>query len=330
MYCNLTTDLRDVFPKIEYYQGMKIIEEFVSVSGQDKTYMATGAGYVEQVFDDGEQLTAKTSIADVQSNAGSYYYVADTDLLYIHAKDSDDLTASSIPDIESGVDWDAFKIRMNYDAEEEIDSYMTRLYIVPLQPRLIKRHSSNDYESPIKLASAYLTCRNIVRRLSPDDKIAQSLEKIVFNANLEDGEEKGIINKLLDGDMILQDQISPNEVGSVGNVDADSGNDGGGYIWVSGNYTGARYERWRLEIDTAGAPGTATYKLSYDTGANWDKTLQETFNADTNYRRMAVAKGIEIIFYGTFVLEDKWDFELFPSTDKPDRQKISSSTLVRE
>ncbi len=73
MYINLTTDLRDVFPKLENYQGKKRIERFVSVSGQANTYMAEGVGYVELAFDDGVQLVLKTSIATVQGTAGTYF-----------------------------------------------------------------------------------------------------------------------------------------------------------------------------------------------------------------------------------------------------------------
>ena len=230
MYCNTTTDLRDVFPQVGNYQGKKLIERFVSVSGSANTYLAEGVGYVEKAFDDGVQLTVQTSIANVQSNPGSWYYISDTDLLYIHAFDSDDLTTSSIPDIETGVDWDAFKTRMLNDAEEEMNSYLTKLYITPLMPRLIKRHSSNDYESPIRLSCAYLTCRNIVRRLAPGEPIARNLEKNAINGNPDDGEDFGLIDKLLKGDMYLQDQKSPADIGSVGNVDPDSGNSGTGYI----------------------------------------------------------------------------------------------------
>jgi hypothetical protein len=329
MYCNTTTDLRDVFPQIGNYQGKRKIERFVTVAGNANTYQADGTGYVELAFDDGVQLVVKTSIATVQATAGTYWYDSDTDLLYIHAFGSDDLTAASIPNIEIGVDWDAFKTRMNNDAAEEIDSYLTRLYKTPLMPRLIKRHSSNDYESPIRLSCAYLTCRNIVRRLAPNDMVARELEKVALNGNPLEGEEFGIIDKLLKGDTYLQEQISPADVGTVGNVDAASGNSGTSYIWVLGDYTGSQYTRWRIQADTAGAPGTATYKLSYDTGSNWDVELQETFNTDNNNRRISIGSGIEVVFYGTFVDGDYWDFELFPASDQVGRPKITTTILRR-
>ena len=329
MYCNTTTDLRDVFPQVGDYLVSKILEGWSSVAGQANTYVVAGVGYVEVVTDDGEQLTVRTSIADVQSNAGSYYYIADTNLLYVHAKGSDDLTASTAPRIESTVDWDAFKTRMLNDAAEEMNSYFTRLFVIPLNPRLIKLHSSNDYESPVRLSCAYLTCRNIVRRLNPGNDIAKQLEIVALNSNPEDDEEYGLINKILRGDIYLQDQISPADVGSISNIEEGSSNSGTGYVNFLTNYTGSTHQRWRLKMDTAGAPGTATYKLSYDTGANYDITLQETFNEDNNQRRIRIGSGIEVVFGGTFTTDDQWDFDVYPSTDRVDRPKITSTIMVR-
>ncbi len=327
-YCNLTTDLRDVFPQIGDYLVSKILQGWSSVSGQANTYLLAGVGHVEVITDDGVQLTVKTSIALVQGSAGSYYYISDTNLLYVHAIDSDDLTISSAPRIESTVDWDAFKTRMQNDAMEEMDSYLNRVLPTPLMPRLIKTHSSNAYDSPIRLSCAFLTCRNIVRRLSPGNKFAHFLEIVAINPNPEEGEKLGLIDKILNGDIVLQESISAREVGKY-NIHPKSSNTSTAYIWVLGTYRGLDYERWRLQIDTAGVPGTATYKLSYDTGANWDVELQETFNTDNNDRRISIGSGLEVVFYGTFGDGDYWDIELFPLTDVPDKTKISSSELIR-
>jgi hypothetical protein len=329
MYCNTTTDLMDVFPQVGNYQAKRLIERFVSVSGSANTYMAEGVGYVEQAFDDGVQLVVKTSIATVQAAAGSWWYDTDKDLLYIHAFGSDDLTAASIPDIEAGVDWDAFKTRMLNDAEEEMNTYFARLFSIPLNPRLIKLHSSNDYESPVRLSCAYLTCRNIVRRLSPGDPIARELEKVALNGNTESGEEYGLIDKVLRGDIYLQDQIAPGDVGSISNIEEGSSNSGTGYVRFLSDYTGSEHQRWRLKMDTAGTPGTATWKLSYDTGTNYNVSLQETFNVSNDQRRINIGSGIEVVFWGTFTTNDQWDFDVYPSTDKVDRPKITSTVMVR-
>lgn len=312
-YCNTTTDLRDVYPQIDQYQGKRKITGWTATSGQSNTYESHGTGYVEQAFDDGAQLTVQTSIANTESNAGSYYYDSDADVLYVHALDSDDMTSATIT-IEAGVDWDAFKTRMNNQAHEYLDSYLNTKYPTPLMPRLIKTHGAGDYEAPVVRACALLTCAFIVGRLRPDSPVSSLLMKQAYNPAPEVGEVPGIINQLLAGDMVLQEQISGREPGNW-NIYANSSNSGTGYIWLIGRYYGAQYEKWRLQIDTAGAPGTATYKLSYDTGSNWDTTTQATFSTDDNDRRIHIGSGVYAVFYGTFVEDDFWDIELFPMTD---------------
>ena len=332
-YCNITSDLTDVFPDIGEYRKLQRIfkEEFYATSGQNVTYESRNVGQVNQIFDDGEQLTVKTTIADVQSNAGSWFYNADPDIVYIHSKGSDDLTTADIT-IEKGVDWDAYLAKELNNAMEEMDSYLGKVYIVPLLPRLQKIHSANDYESIIRMCCAYLICRNVVRRRDPNNKIANKFDELALGFNPEEGEPKGYIAKLLDGDLALQDQITEIEVGGIGRVVPYGSNLGTGYIRILpkiSRYTGSSHQVWRLEIDKAGAEGTATWKLSYDTGANWDIENQVTFDVNTNNRRIRIGSDIYVVFWGTFADGDYWDIELFPFTDEVTVRKIGSINLCR-
>lgn len=327
-YCNVTTNLTDVYPKIDQYQEKQILAaDWTKATGQTNTYQQEGTGQVNMVFDDGIQLTSRASVALTESNAGSFYYDSNVDVLYIHTFGSDDMTGSTIPIIEIGEDWDSWKSGIRYNAQEIVDAYLNKLYPTPLSPRLIKTHSGNDYEYPVVLITALLTCALIIQRRDPRNKDADALFRRVINPDPEPDEVKGLINQLLDGDMVLQEQISKREVGGF-NVYPYASNSGTGYIKVSGQYIGARKERWRLQIDTAGAPGTATYKISYD-GSSFDLTLQETFNEDNDERRIHVANGIYVEFYGTFVEDDYWDIEVFPLSDQPDLRRFSSIEMVR-
>ena len=332
-YCNITTDLTDVCPDIGELREFKRLwkEEFYLSSGQTNTYEVRNVGQINQIFDDGEQLTVKTSIADVESNAGSWYYNADPDIVYIHAKGSDDLTTATIT-IEKGEDWDAYLTKERNNAMEEMDAYLCKLFIVPLLPRLIKIHSSNDHESIIRMCCAYLICRNVFRRRDPGNKDADKFDELAIGFNPEEGKEKGIIAKLLDGELQLQDQITEREIGEVGRVIPYGSNLGTGYIRIVpkiSKYTGVAHEVWRLEIDAAGAEGTATWKLSYDKGANWDKELQVTFDTDNNDRRIHIGSGIYVVFWGTFADGDYWDIELYPATDEATKQTFRSIEMMR-
>lgn len=328
-YINLTTDLRDLYPKVEQYQGRQRLtaEDFTLSSGQNSTYEARGVGYVEQVFDNGTQLTTQTSIADVESNAGSFYYDSDVDILYIQSNDSDALDSDE-PPIEIGVDWDAFKERMRDDAQEELDAILNPYYVTPLLPRLRKDHSSNDYESWIRRATSALTIRNILQRLDPDNTNAMVFHRMVYNAEPEVGEDFGILDKVKKRDLVRQEDITPREQSGF-NVFPKASTTG--QIHVMGQYAGASREVWRLQIDTAGAPGTATWKLSYDTGTNFDKTLQDTFKTTNNERWIHIGDGIYVYFYGTTFAEgDYWDIEVYPIDEPVTNPAIGVIELIKE
>lgn len=328
-YCNLTTDLSDVYPEIHRYRTERRFEDWESIVAYSNTYRIQQTGYVEQVFDDGDKLSLQTSVALVNANGG-WFYDSALDILYVHALDSDDLTSATIV-ITGGVDWATFLARIRNEASEDFDSFMNVLHPTPLMPRLIKIHSSNDYVSAVRDTVATMMVIKIMERLDPENEDITALRKKVRNPDPIEGEIPGVIDDLLNGNRVLQDQISAREVGSF-NVNPDSGNGSTSHIWVLGKYTGSEYNIWRLEIDTAGVPGTATWKLSKDRGANWNIELQVTFNTDNNDRRIHIGSGIYVVFNpdGTFVDGDIWDIELFPVTDVATKSKISISKTTRE
>jgi hypothetical protein len=150
-----------------------------------------------------------------------------------------------------------------------------------------------------------------------------------INYNPEPGGEKGIINKLIDGDIVLQDQITARETGNW-NIYAGSSNTVTYQPILIGLYNGSQYKRWRVQIDTGGAVGTATYKVSYDGGTTWDLTLQPTKDAANDEYRMYIGDGIYVYWpETTWVLNEYWTVELFPMTDTASGVKVSSITMSR-
>ena len=329
-YCNVTTDLTDVYPDIERYQEKYILRGWVSVTGNANTYAVYGCGQVNQVFDNGVQLTVKTSIATVQASAGSWWYDSDNDVVYVHATDSDNLStvAETTTRIEAGEDWDAFKDNMRDKAMQFMDSVLNTRYPTPLMPRQIKTHDTSDYEYPIVRTCALLTCAFIAKRRNPNDKTGVALFEEAWLPEPEPGQQKGWLNQIRDGDIALQDQVTSREVASF-NVYPESGITSTAYTWFLGEYSGREYERWRVQIDTAGGVGTATWKLSRDGGTNWDLTLQDTFDSSSDARRIHIANGIYAIFYGTYGEDDYYDIEVFPATDRPDAAKFGNARAYR-
>lgn len=324
-YCNITTDLTDIALYAEQYQGKRIIEGWTLVSGQTKVYYHYATGQVNQVFADGVPLTSRASIALVEANASSFFYDATIDIIYISNSAGTDPDGANV--IEIGEDWDGFKTILRNSAEEEMDGYLKLKYHVPLLPRIRKVHSSGDYESIVRNICAALTCRNIIRRINPADPTARRIEKIALNSTPEDGEEKGLLNKLMGGEIALQDQITANDIMGW-RVYPYASNTVTAYIWLWGKYTGPNHEYWRLQIDTAGAVGTATWKLSQNAGTTFSPTLQSTLTSGAQDRLVYLADGVYVLFYGTFGSGDYWDIEVLPGEYEPDVKTIGSVEMV--
>ena len=326
-YCNVTTDLTDVYPGIEKYQVKEIIKNWTAVSGSTGMYSKGSVGQVNMVFDDNVMLTAKTTTALVYNNASTFYYDSDTDLLYVHLASEADPANSTM---EAGEDWDSFKDNMRDKAMQFMDSALNNRYATPLAPRAIQTHDTADYEYPVLRSCALLTCAFIAKRRTPDDPIGQSLWKEAWNPNPDVGEQKGFLNMLIDGDIVLQDQISPREVAHW-NIYRYASNTVEYDPILFGRYEGSQFKIWRIQIDGSGARSSATFKVSYDGGTTWDLTTQNMEDANNDEYRMYIADGIYVfwpdITYST--TDDYWDIHLHPYTDEPTFQKFSSVCMKR-
>lgn len=314
-YCNTTTDLTDIFPDIELLHHRRKLDGFKTVPVYSNTYKIHGCGQINMIFDDGIMLTSRATIILVNTNAGSFYYDSANDVLYVHAIDSDNLITANIL-IESGDDWTTIKIRQRNKAMEFLDSSFNKYYPTPLQPRLAKIHvSDSNFEYPVVRACALQTCILLLERNDPDHPIINSIRKQLWNPDPEPGEQKGLMDKIINGDIVLQEQISAREAGSF-NVISKSDNTITAFAYFLGKYTGSKKLNIRIQIDTLGTVGTATFKWSNDGGITWKKTLQKTYDVNTLTPRQYIAYGIYVEFLGTFGLGDYWDLECFPFEDQ--------------
>jgi len=330
-YCNITTDLSDQIPDIGRYMERRILRPFFAVAGNANTYGCRSQGQTNMVFDDGEALTLKTSIATVQATAGTWWYDVTVDTVYVHAKGSDTLTTATIT-IEAGEDWDGLLTRFNNRAYNRVNNYLNSVLPTPVPPRLIRHENTDDYDSVLIEANALLTCYYIIRRRATDDALAEKLAKMVWNSNLATGEEKGLLNQLRDGDIVLTDQITARETGSF-NYWPDGSNTTDTPLWIYGLYTGETYQRWRLEFDNTAATGTATFKLSRDGGTTWDLEAQDTFDSTDDDRRMPLLSGLSAIFDpdtgNDYTDGDFWTIEVFPQDDIVGVDKIGNARAWR-
>jgi len=320
------TDLTLFCPEVEKYQNRELIDGFTLTTGQTVVYKKVGLGQVNMVFENGAQLTVKTSIATVAATAATWWYDSNTDALYIHTTASVDPEAYTI---ETGEDWDGLKTAMRNEAEDFIDSVLSPKYSVPLAPRAVQHHHTNLYDTVIRRVCALITCSYVARRENPNDPLGVAWFKEAYYTNPEVGEQLGLLQQILEGDIALQNQTSARETGSW-NVIAVGSNTATQYPILRGGYNGTEYKHWKFMIDTAGAVGTATWKVSYDGGTTYDLTLQDTYDATEDERRFYVTNGVWVEWPSTtYAKDDTWTFEMIPFSDKVDMAKVSSSEVYR-
>ena len=317
-YCNITTDLQQVFSRIEDYQAKEILTNWTLDIGT--IYYKQGTGYVAKVWWNGVALEAATAYPP---SDGEFSFVADDDTLYVNNyADPDDA------EVLAGEDWDSFKTINRDKAQQMVDAYLNAKYATPLIPRSRKLHDSADYEYPIVRATALCTCFLIINRVNPNDPNADKLYKEFYNPNPDIGEPKGIINQLLDGDMVLQDQISSREIGNW-NIYPNASNSVDNSPILIGKYTGSQYKVWRIQVDGAGAPSAGTFKVSYDGGNDWNLTEKDMVDTDNDKYRINIADGIYIYWPDvSYSVGDYWDVELFPQSDTASYAQITSFKAV--
>lgn len=329
-YCNLTSDLKDAFSLIETnYRGLDTLEDWEATSTSN-VYKLDQSGYVETVFENGVALTASDP-ATTSPAAGEFSYDASSDILYLHCTGSVDPAQKTL---EGGYDWNTLKQRCRNDAQELLESLLKSVFAVPFQKIAAPNVSYNSRKYPflIRKCTALLTCALIVKKVNPSDKEYDRLYRQVDNPNtgIEEGLDPlpGIVQRILAGEMSIQTQTVAREAGGWNvfeTLDASST----AILEVTGRYTGPQRQLWRVQIDLAGAPGTATYQLSKDGGATFDETGQETRTANSDDQRVSLGSGLYVRFSGTAVLNDYWDLDLLPSTDAVTVKTMGNVRLVR-
>ena len=185
-YCNTTNDLQEVYKDIEKFSGVDTISTFTLTSGNESTYDKRATGFVDIVYEDGVPLTEQTSIANVESNSGSFYYDSTNDILYVHSTDDEDPDTHTIT--VAVEDWPTFKTKMANAAHQQLENLLDPEYPRPL-PFAMSQYNSLNYDEDIRICAALLTCINIMRHRDPNHPDIKVLQDQVWNAE----EERGIL-----------------------------------------------------------------------------------------------------------------------------------------
>ena len=329
-YCNVTTDLTDVYFDVERYKGYLLLDSTKWSLDAGSRYKQEETGYIEALFEDSVTLgDAEANKTAVDSN-GEWFYDSTADILYVQCSDGANPNTHVM---EKGVSWNTFKTRCRNNAQHRLENRLRKWFPIPLRPVISPNvsYNSRTYCFEIIKICSILTVCEIIKRLNPLDPIVEKLEKEFDNSNHElEGERPGFIQLLENNKLELSIQRSTREPGKF-NVYDKSDLTATAFFDVDNSsvYSGSKYLTMRLQIDTLGAVGTATWKLSFDGGTTWKKTLQPTWQSDGEIRRLHIANGIYVRFVGTFAEGDYTDIECFPLSDNPDITSLGSVSIFR-
>ena len=307
-YCNITTDLQNVYAGIESFAGNMEIYGFTE-SGDN--YAKTGTGLVKQLTEDGSYLTLATSTT---LTVGQFYYDSSIDTLYLRCSDDEEPSTHEI-EINSST-WAEVKSWARQQASGTLEAMLSS-YPRPLPvSKLDFDYTGSSYDPDITRAAALLTCAYIISRVDPQSTVALSLRNEVWNKE----NNSGLIYGYYKGESKFSfENIKQNYHGNIVPISESAD----GRITLRGNFKGSNSYILRLKISTSGAVETAKFDLSDDDGLTYFYSGIKTYN---QYQELF--EGIYIRFEGTFTTSDEWKIYL-SDADEPIRGLISNIVLER-
>lgn len=318
-YCNATTDLYRIYPRIEEFKISKTLRGWSVYSGS--VYKLANVGYAEKLIENGTQMTSVASIALIDA-VGKYFYDSDADIIYARATSGNVSDAANV--YRWGLDWDTFKSWAVTRASERVDALLDRKFPIPV-PENPQGSSTAKWDGPLIDATAYFACSFVVGRSDPPkyntDGSAANLAAELFLAG------QAIIRQYNDGDMRFGWEITADEAAGY-NIIATTGNTSVGMFQLRGDYNGGDDDEWMIKISTGGALGTAAFQLSEDNGTTYNTA------ATTSITWQSLANGVEIRFFGrgggssSFILSDTWQLLLTAKDRALTRSRLGSGSLV--
>ena len=104
-YCDEEDDLQFIEPNINNYNLRRVVPSDWVTSGTTDLYNLYSAGYVDQLFKDGEEMT---KVTDTPNAEDEFNYTASTGVLQFFQGSSSSAILNSLV-IESGRDWNDLK-----------------------------------------------------------------------------------------------------------------------------------------------------------------------------------------------------------------------------
>ena len=301
-YCDTNTDLSYIEPNINNYNLRRILPGDWVASGTTDLYYLYSAGYVTQLFKDGEEMT---SVADTPDANKEFNYATGTGLLsFFVTNSSTSLLDSAV--IEAGRDWYDTKV----EAVAKASDLVRNLLPVPIYPRKgvgMASATGNDWPEIIVRSTAIIACADLVRPFDKDKG-----DEIMAMAMNPEG--TGYLDMIRTGQIALsQDEGMAKHGGIVREISINASSTGS-VIDVRGTPT-VDWDVIKSIISTAGTftSGSAS-GVKYDTYVKDDTGLKIDKSSDAETIDggfQDVGHGMQVRFSpGVYTINDQWELEV--------------------
>ena len=301
-YCDTNTDLQYIVPDINNYNLRRVLPADWVASGTTNLYYLYSAGYVTQLFYNGEEMT---SVTDTPNANKEFNYATGTGLLSFYLTNSSTSLLNSAV-IESGRDWYDTKV----EAVRKASDLCRNVLPVPIYPRKgvgMASSTGNDYPEIIVRSTAIIACADLVR---PFDK--EKGDELMAMAMNPDG--TGYLDMVRTGQIALsQDEGLAKHSGIIREVSINA-NTTGSIIDVRGKPT-VDWDVIKIIISTAGTftSGSAS-GVKYDTYVKDDTGLKIDKSSDAEVIDggfQDVGHGMQVRFSpGLYTISDEWELEI--------------------
>ena len=301
-YCDSNTDLQFIEPNINNYNLRRVVPSDWVASGTTDLYYLYSAGYVTQLFKDGEEMT---SVTDTPNANKEFNYATGTGLLSFFLENSSTSLLDSAV-IEAGRDWYDTKV----EAVAKASDLVRNVLPVPIYPRKgvgMASATGNDWPEIIVRSTAIIACADLIR---PYDK--EKGDELMAMAMNPEG--TGYLDMVRTGQIALsQDEGLAKHSGIIREI-AINASSTGSIIDVRGT-PGVDWDVIKIVISTAGTftSGSAsgvkydTY-VADDTGLKIDKS-SDAETIDGGFQD--VGHGMQVRFSpGVYTINDEWELEV--------------------
>ena len=301
-YCDTNTDLQFIEPNINNYNLRRVLPGDWVASGTTDLYYLYSAGYVTQLFYNGEEMTSVTDTPDANKE---FNYATGTGLLsFFYESSSTSLLNSAV--IESGRDWYDTKV----EAVAKASDLCRNVLPVPIYPRKgvgMASATGNDWPEIIVRSTAIIACADLIR---PYDK--EKGDELMAMAMNPEG--TGYLDMVRTGQIALSQDEGLAKHGGILREISINASTTGSIIDVKGTPS-VDWDVIKIIISTAGTFATGSASgVKFDsfvadsTGLKISK-IADAVIIDGSFQD--VGHGMQVRFSpGVYTISDEWELEI--------------------